>query len=249
MLKEERFSAIMRQINLHNKVLSADLSKYLNVSEDTIRRDLKELANTGNILKVHGGAIGKSFHYPFAGNSDVYAQQAKQQIAAKTLKLLKNDMVILTGGGTTMLELAKVIPDNMRATVFTISPLVALKLAEHPGLTVISIGGQLCKNSSVYIGANVINQLADIKVDLCLLGTNGLSAQEGITESDWEIVQVKKAMIRSSAKLAIISIAEKLNTSQRIRVCNLNEVDYLITELNENDSLLTDYQHFGIHLL
>lgn len=249
MLKAERQAAIIKQINLHNKVLSTDLSHLLKVSEDTIRRDLKELDQIGKISKVHGGAVSKSFHYPFADNSNVYAQQAKQQIAAKTLKLLKNEMTILTGGGTSMQELAKIIPRHLSATVFTISPLVTIKLAEHPNLTTINIGGQLCKNSSVHIGAKVINQLADIKADLCILGTNGLSVQEGITESDWEIVQVKKAMIRSSAKLAIISIAEKLNTSQRLRVCNLNEVDYLITELDPAHALLTAYQRYGLHLL
>src|SRR5690242_13217089 len=149
MLKEERQTLIMRQINLHNRVLSADLSTLLNVSEDTVRRDLKELSEEGKILKVHGGAISRSFHYPFNKDNKVYALEAKQQIAEKTVSLLKNDMVVLTGGGTTMIELAKKIPDTLRATFFTISPLVALELADHPNLTVISIGGQLIKSSNV----------------------------------------------------------------------------------------------------
>src|SRR5699024_1930358 len=131
MLKEERQSFIIKQINLHNKVLSNELSKKLAVSEDTIRRDLKELAKTGKILKVHGGAIGKAFHYPYHHNSEIYAQTAKQIIADKAISLLKDDMVILTGGGTTMIEMAKKIPDNLKATFFTISPMVALTLANH----------------------------------------------------------------------------------------------------------------------
>ena len=96
MLKEERHKLIMREINLHNKVLSNDLSTLLNVSIDTVRRDLKELVESGKILKVHSGAISKSLVSPFMGKTDVYAQEAKQQIAAKTFKLLRNDMVILT---------------------------------------------------------------------------------------------------------------------------------------------------------
>lgn len=249
MLKEERQALIMREINLHNKVLSADLSERLKVSEDTIRRDLKELAETGNILKVHGGAIGKSFHYPHHHNSEVYAQEAKQVIAEKALSLLKNDMVILTGGGTTLIEMAKKIPDNLHATFFTISPLVGLTLANHANLTVIGIGGELSKNSNVHIGASVINHLSDLKMDLCLLGANGLSVQEGMTDSDWAVVQVKRAMIHSSQKLAILSIAEKLNSVQRMKVCDLNLIDYLITELSPDSHFLAPYQDLGIKLM
>ncbi|GAA4309054.1 DeoR/GlpR family DNA-binding transcription regulator [Compostibacter hankyongensis] len=249
LLKEERHSFIMRQINVHNKVLSTDLSHQLQVSEDTIRRDLKELADAGKVLKVHGGAIGRSFHYPFNGNSEVYAQEAKQQIAAKVITLLKNDMVILTGGGTTMIELAQQIPDTLRATFFTISPLVALKLSDHPNLTVFSIGGQLSKSASVHIGASVINALSDIRVDLCLLGANGLSVQEGMTDSDWEVVQVKRAMIRSAQKLCVLSIAEKLNSVQRMKVCDLNLIHYLVTELPPNSHFLNNYRHLDLVLL
>ncbi|NSL87910.1 DeoR/GlpR family DNA-binding transcription regulator [Chitinophaga solisilvae] len=248
MLKEERHAFIMRQINLHNKVLSTDISAMLNISEDTVRRDLKELAEEGKVLKVHGGAIGHSFHYPFHASNTVYAQEAKQQIAEKTLRLLKNDMVILTGGGTTILELAKRIPENLRATFFTISPLVALQLVDHPHLTVISIGGQLSRSSQVHLGASVINQLADIKVDLCLMGANGFSVQDGMTDSDWEVVQVKRAMIRASKRLAILSIAEKLNSSQRMKVCDLNLINYLITELQPENHILTPYQHLDMEL-
>src|SRR5687768_11309819 len=113
MRKEERHKLIMREINLHNKVLSADLSTLLNISDDTVRRDLKELAESGKVLKVHGGAASKSFVAPFNLQNEVYALAEKKKIAEKALKLIKNDMVILTEGGTTILELAKMIPKNL----------------------------------------------------------------------------------------------------------------------------------------
>lgn len=249
MLKQERQAFIMREINLHNKVLSSDLSTQLKISEDTVRRDLKELSEEGKVLKVHGGAISRAFHYPFNGGGEVYAQEAKQQIAAKIISLLRDDMVILTGGGTTMIELAKKIPDDLHATFFTISPVVALTLATHPNLMVIGIGGQLSKNSNVFIGSGVINQLSDITIDLCLLGANGFSIQEGMTDSDWEVVQVKRAMIRSSKKLAILSIAEKLNSVQGMKVCDLNVINYLITELPPDHHFLSAYRHLHLELI
>ena len=80
--------------------------------------------------------------------------------------------------------------------------------------------------------AKVINELSDIKVDICFLGANGIDAKEGITDSDWEVVQVKKAMVKSSAKVVILSIAEKLNSVQKMKVCSLRDIDYLITDLD-----------------
>ncbi len=238
----------MKQINLHNKVLSADLSLQLDVSEDTIRRDLNELSETGKLLKVHGGALSKSFHFPYQQN-EIYARDAKKLVANKAIKLLKEGMVILTGGGTTMIELAKLIPNNLEATFFTVSPLVALELSEHPLLTVILVGGQLSKNSQINIGAKAILDLSDIKVDLCFLGANGIDTKEGITDSDWEVVQVKKAMIKVSAKVAILSIAEKLNSVQKMKVCDLKQITYFITDATPTDSVLSLYNNLAFQLI
>src|SRR5690606_6794590 len=101
MKKEKRQAIILREIDLHNKVLSVDLSEQLNVYDDTVRRDFKELAGQGKIIRVHGGAVSKSFVKPFNTENLVYALEAKKKIAKKTLTLFKNNMVILTEGGTT----------------------------------------------------------------------------------------------------------------------------------------------------
>lgn len=240
MLKEERQAYIIHQINLHNKVLSTDLSIQLNVSEDTIRRDLNELAENGKVIKVYGGALSKSFQFPFQ-EGNVYAKEAKKEIASKALSIIQNGMTILIGGGTTMIELARLIPADLQCTFFTISPLVALELAEKENIEVNLLGGKLSRNTNIVTGAQVINELSDLKVDLCLLGTNSLSIEDGITDSDWEVVQIKRAMIKCSKNLAILSIAEKLNSNQKMRVAPLKEVNYLVTELNKSDKILKDF--------
>jgi DeoR/GlpR family transcriptional regulator of sugar metabolism len=175
MLKEERHEFILREINLHNKVLSTDLRDQLVVSEDTIRRDLMELADAGLIVRVHGGAMSKTFHYPFNGQHQVYALEAKQVIAEKAIKLFKNGMLILIEGGTTIMEIAKNIPETLEATFLTVSPQVAFALAEHENLVVITIGGRLTKNNMIHTGASVINELSGLRADLCVIGTNGIS--------------------------------------------------------------------------
>jgi len=249
MRKENRQKFILKEINLHNKVLCSDLSIALSVSDDTIRRDITELAEHGKLIKVHGGAVGMSFVSPFSGLNEVYALEAKKMIAAKAIRLIKNDSTVLTEGGTTILELAKMIPKNLKATFFTISPQIAITLSDFNNIEVITIGGRLMKNANLHVGSGMINQLSEIKADLCLLGANAFSLEEGLTDFDWEVVQAKKALIRSAKKVAVVTISEKLNTIQTIKICDLNQVNYLITELSPDHPHLTQYQDTNLTLI
>jgi len=249
MLKEERQKVIIKEINLHNKVLSTDLSLLLNVSDDTIRRDLKELVDSGKILKVHGGAVSPSFVSTFTTQTDVYATEEKKKIAEKAIKLIKNNSVIVTEGGTTMLEFARMIPEHIKATFFTISPQVAITLSEHSNLEVITIGGKLVKNANLHTGSAVINRLAELRADFCFLGANAFSVNDGLTDVDWEVVQVKKALIRSAKKVVVMAISEKLDTVQRLNICGVDKVNYLITELPANSDFLKPYQNTNLALL
>lgn len=248
MLKKERHDFIMRQINLHNRVLTSDLVELLNVSEDTIRRDLQELAD-GNLLnKVHGGALSKSYQSSF-DDSTVYALDAKIAIAEKTLSLIKDGMVILTGGGTTIIELVKRLPRNLQATFFTVSPFVAIELAKYEKIEVILIGGLFSKTSQITYGGHVINQLSEINADLCLLGTSAMHATDGLTDTDWEINQLKKAMLGSSRRTSVLCISEKLNISLRLKVAPLENIDYLVTELEPKAQELDIYRVKDLQLL
>ena len=240
MLKEERQKYIINQINIHNKVLSADLSMKLNVSEDTVRRDLNELTDSGQIIKVHGGAISKSFHFPYS-ERDIYKKEEKKEIARKAVELIEDGMIVIAGGGTTMIELARLIPARVYCTFFTISPVVAIELGEHPNLHVHLIGGKLSPETQILVGSQVIHQFSEIEADLCFMGTNSLSLTKGITDSDWEAVQVKKAMIRSAQQTVILSIAEKLDSIQKLKVCSLSELTHLVTDLQPDDPLLKKY--------
>lgn len=248
MLKKERHDYVMRQVNLHNRVLTSDLVQLLNVSEDTIRRDLQEMSDDNLLYKVHGGALSKSYHSSF-DNSTVYAKEAKMNIAKKTIHLIKDGMVILTGGGTTIIEMVKQLPEYLQATFFTISPLVAIELAKYPKVEVILIGGIFSKNSQITYGGHVISQLSEINADLCLLGTSALHPKDGITDTDWEINQLKKTMLNSSKKSAILCISEKLNISLRLKVASLENISFLVTELDPDDTRLEEYKVKGLEVL
>ena len=240
MLQEERHNLIVQQINAHNRVVASDLCQQLNVSLDTVRRDIKELEKKGKVIKVHGGAISPNFHQPFQ-QQEVYARSEKREIAKKALALIKDGMTLLFGGGTVMLELARILPEHLSGTIFTVSPFVALEAAQRSSVEVILIGGRLSRNSYICTGASVASEIATLRADLCLLGTNGLSFDEGITDYDWEVAQVKKAILNAAEKSALLSISEKLGTVQKVQVCKLNKIDYLITERHPGDEHLASY--------
>lgn len=246
MLKEERFKLIMKQINLHNKALSVDLSMLLNVSEDTIRRDLKELADGGHLVRVHGGAISNSLVRPFIADQNIYSIDEKKLIALKAVKLIENNMTMLFEGGTTISELSKIIPDNLNLTIFTISPQIAIALSDHVNVRVITIGGDLKKNHNIHVGSHTINVLHRVKFDLCFMGVNAISVERGMTDIDMDVVEVNKAMFEVSDRNVLLTIAEKLNLSKRHQVSDLSDIDYLITELDVNNPLLDSFRkHYG----
>jgi DeoR/GlpR family transcriptional regulator of sugar metabolism len=249
MLKKERQAYILHQVNLHNKVLSSSLCTEINVSEDTIRRDLQELSDEGKIIKVHGGALSHSFNEVSFPISGVYSQNQKRLIAQKAISQIQNGMFILTSGGTTIMELARTLPPQLKATFISGSIPVILEYMHHPNIEVILIGDKISKNSKITVGSEAIAKIKQIKPDLCFLGTNAIDAEHGITDNDWEVVQLKKAMIESSKKVICLSIAEKINTVQPIRVCGLSDIDMLITELDPGNPLLKTFVDAGIHVL
>jgi DeoR/GlpR family transcriptional regulator of sugar metabolism len=243
MLQEERHNLILQQINARHKVVASELCSMLNVSLDTIRRDIKELERRGKLVKVHGGAISPLFNQPFQ-QPEVYAQQEKRELAKKALTLIRDGMTFLAGGGTVMLELVRMLPEQLKGTLFTVSPLVALEAAQRSSVEVILLGGRLARNSYICTGASVAMEIAGIQIDLCLIGTNGISMDTGITDYDWEVAMVKKAILKVANRSAVLSISEKLGTEQKVQVCKLNAIDYLITELQPQDNRLEPYRQF-----
>jgi DeoR/GlpR family transcriptional regulator of sugar metabolism len=249
MLKKERQAYILHQVNLHNKVLSSSLCTEVNVSEDTIRRDLQELAEEGKVIKVHGGALSHSFNDVSYSWSEVYSQSQKKTIAQKAIGLISNGMIVLTSGGTTIIELARCLPPQLKATFISGSIPAILEYMHHPNIEVILIGDKISKNSKITVGSDAIAKIRQMKADICFLGTNAIDPEQGITDNDWDVVQLKKAMIESSKKVVCLSISEKMNSVQPFKVCELNDIDVLVTELPSDDPSLIPYKDKGLEVI
>ncbi|MBC6400507.1 MAG: DeoR/GlpR transcriptional regulator [Ekhidna sp.] len=248
--KEERHRHIIHEIQLHNRVLLTDLADVLNVSKDTVRRDIQELHDQNKLKKVHGGAISSAFNSSGGDQTGViYASEIKSKIAQKALDIIAPDGVNLISGGTTNLELIKRLPRALSATFFTPSLVAAMELSLHPNIEVILIGGRLSNQSQISIGGSALNLLSSIKADTCFLGTGWLDSVNGLTEIDWEVVQLKKAMINASKKVVSLTISEKLNTWQRFKVCEIQSIDTLVTELDPDSDLLKPYLNQNLEIL
>ncbi|MEM1137913.1 MAG: DeoR/GlpR family DNA-binding transcription regulator [Bacteroidota bacterium] len=248
MQKEERHQLILEELRSFNKVKSIELSEKLKVSEDTIRRDLKELAEKGQLKKVHGGAMSSSFSSFHTSLNNIYAHSSKLKIVRKALELIEDEQVIIIDGGTTNLELTKLLPLDLKATVFTNALSVALTLCDHPEIEVCLLGGRLHKVAKLAIGLDVINYLSEIHADICFVGTSGIHTAIGITENDREEAITKRSMIARSNRVVSMAISEKLGKIQPFKVEAIDKVDILITELDINHQALAPFKRAGLQI-
>lgn len=249
MLTAERRRSIVQTLQREGRVEASELSKTFHVSEDTIRRDLRELAAAGELLRVHGGALPRS---PVGVSFTVRQQQApeaKATIAQAAIKLIRQDQVIILDGGTTPLQVAQHLPPDLRATVITHSPPVALALAEQPEVEVIMIGGKLNKHQLVNVGAATVEAYRNIRADLCFLGISSVHPDVGISTSNLEEAYVKRAMIASAAEVVALTSAEKLGTAAPYIVGPISDLTHLVTERSVPDEVLAPYRAQGISII
>src|SRR5436190_14593531 len=165
MLTAERRQEILTRLQRDGKVVASQLVVELGVSEDTVRRDLRELAAGGLVQRVHGGALPPTTATPSFAQRLRVSREAKAHLAEAALPLLETAEVIVLDGGTTSLELARRLPPHRDCTVLTNSPPVAAALAEHPAAEVVLIGGRLLKDAQVAIGPEAIPVLRRGRAD------------------------------------------------------------------------------------
>lgn len=241
MLKEERFQVILDRLGQEQKVYLGRLSALLNVSEDTIRRDIKELADQGLLKSVRGGAVPHSpgpHHFRDRMSHD---KEQKQIIAVKALDFLKDGQVVVFDGGTSALLIAQSLPKDLHITVVTNSfPIVSL-LEENEHVEVLFAGGRLLKDSFVTIGNDTVQFFKKFRPDICLLGICSIHTELGVTGPDFEESEVKRAMIESSKEVIALATLEKLGTAEAYYVCPTDNLSVIVTDQS------ADYEEFDVY--
>lgn len=251
MLKEERLDFILQRLKTDQVVKLTDLSNSLQVSEDTIRRDIETLDRNGLCQKVRGGAV------PHSPNKKAYAfkdrvnasEHQKAVIAQKAITLIQPGSTILLDGGTTTFKLASLIPMSLPLTVITNSIPVVTALMDHPNIEVLLAGGRIFKSSQVTTGLESIRMLEKIRVDIFFTGVCSLHPELGVTLPDFDEAEVKRTMLRSANKVVAITTHDKLGTAESFKVCDIKEVDTIITEINSQDDCFKPYKELGIQVL
>jgi len=247
MLTAERRQVILTRLERDGKVVASELVDALGVSEDTVRRDLRELASGGLVQRVHGGALRPP---PSSASFDQRLQvskEAKAHLAEAALPLLEGAAVLLLDGGTTALELARRLPADRDCTVLTNSPPVAVALAAHPRADVVLIGGRLLKDAQVTVGATAVDALRQVRADACVLGICSLHPELGVTVTDQDEAHVKRAMVAASAEVIALATADKLRTAGPWVVAPLSSVTHLVTDAGED--LTADFASAGVSVV
>jgi DeoR/GlpR family transcriptional regulator of sugar metabolism len=249
MLKEERQQRILEMLRQEGKVMASGLSTLLEVSEDTIRRDLNDLAGEKLIQRVHGGALLRA---PEKGSFIARQKQGanvKVELARVAVHFMLDGQVIIMDGGTTTLQVAQMLPHELQATIITNSPPVAIALANYPRLEVYLLGGKIYKDSLVTVGVDPVEKLRGVRADLCLLGICSLHPESGISVPNMDEAQVKQAMLASAAEVIALASEEKLNTAAQYIVGPIHELTHLVTEKSVPEEILAPYRKCGVTVL
>ncbi|MCC8231040.1 DeoR/GlpR family DNA-binding transcription regulator [Enterobacter mori] len=230
MLTSQRKQLILEKLEAEGQVQSTALSVHFSVSEDTIRRDLRELAAEGRLQRVHGGALpASSAVVPFAERKTV-KMDAKKNVARKGAQLISAGQVVIIDGGTTTAELITFLPPDLQITVVTHSPSIALGLVEHPLIDVILIGGRLYKHSIVTVGAAAIEGIGNIHADLFFMGVTGIHPEAGLTTGDFEEACIKRAFSGRAAETIVLASPEKINTASSFAIGEVSLANTMVVE-------------------
>lgn len=235
MLAEERLSKIIRLVNEQGSATAQELMEYLNASESTIRRDLNTLDASGEIIKVHGGAM--SVNTSFKMRDDEISDRRitnideKRLIAQYAAKLIKKDDFVYIDAGTTTEYIIDYITEK-NAVYVTNAVNHACKLS-HMGCEVYLVGGRLKSATEAIVGSETLETLSKYNFTIGFWGTNGIHRKTGFTTPDREEAGVKKMSFINCKKRYIVADSSKFDSISPVGFADFDDA-IIITEKNVN---------------
>ena len=248
MLTDERHQLIRDRLAAEGRVLAGELATRFGVSEDTVRRDLRELAKAGQCRRVYGGAVAPA---PFAAPIDLrggHAVEEKRRLASAAVALLSSGQSLFIDGGTTNAAIARAIPRDLELTIATNSLGVASALSDHALVELIVLGGRFDRDLGTCVGGDTLAAVAQLGADLFFLGSCGLDASRGVTAFDSAEAEVKRAMARNSAGIVIAVTNDKLATAAPYRVAGPEAIRHLVVEKTAPAAILADFERQGAEI-
>ena len=248
MLVGERRELLLTRLAAEGKLLAKDVAAELGVSEDSIRRDLRDLAAAGLCQRVYGGALPVSPAVADYAGRTAIAVDGKDRVAALAAGLVRPGSTVILDGGTTTLAVAKALPRDLAATVVTHSPTIAVALLDHPAIEVFLLGGRLFRHSAVTCGAAAAEAAQAVIADVFLLGVTGVHPEAGLTTGDADEAAMKRTLARRAADTYVLASAEKLGTASRFSVLPFADVAGIVTDADENDQNVQKLAELGVEL-
>ena len=228
MLTTHRKKLLLARLAAEGQLVAKALAQELGTSEDTIRRDLRELAAEGLLQRVHGGALPASAAMGDLSVREQVSTADKVALGRFGASLVKPGQVAILDGGTTALQVARHLAPGLRATIVTHSPTVAVELARHAGIEILMLGGRLFRHSMVNVGAAVIDGASRLRADLFFLGVTGVHPDAGLSTGDAEEAAVKRALHARAAETVVLASPEKLMAASPFVVAPLAELGLLV---------------------
>jgi len=240
MLTTERKAHLLELLHREGRVIAKDAADALGLSEDTIRRDLRELAAAGKLQRVHGGALPISPALADFTERQNISHAGKAAIGRLAAGMVAPGSVVIIDGGTTAVQMARQLPRELAATVVTHSPSIAVELAGHAGIEVILIGGRMFRHSLVATGAVALDTIARIRADTYFMGVTGVHSEAGLTTGDYEEAAIKRALSRAAAETIVLASSEKIGAASAFLVQPIDDVQSILTDaLPQNETIRT----------
>jgi len=229
MLPQERQQWILDRLRQRGRVVALELAAEFAVSEDSVRRDLRELAAQGLCKRVYGGALPLS-----------------AAVARKAVTLVRQGQVLLIDAGSTNAAIAAVLPQDLGLTVVTNAPDIAQILLEREGFEILLIGGRVDVRIGAAIGAQAVQEIRRVRADLCFPGACAVDAIGGLWGFDSEEALLKRAMVEASGEVVVVATSDKLGTVATHRVAGIDEVQHLVVEHDVGRALRATFSAHGL---
>ncbi|SEP95037.1 transcriptional regulator, DeoR family [Faunimonas pinastri] len=230
-------------------MLAVDLARQYGVSDDTIRRDLRELAASGLCRRVYGGALSLAPATPPIDQRIADQPLRKSALGACGARLIaetcRKGGVLFLDGGSTNLAIARALPAGLDLTVVTNAPAIAAALMTLPDIRLVVIGGRIDPRLGAALGARALRDLGAIRLDMAFLGTCALDPEGGITATDFEDAELKHAVVEMASMIATAVTNDKLGTSAPFEVGPASLLTHLVVEADAAEPALAPFRELG----
>ncbi|MDF2922142.1 MAG: DeoR/GlpR transcriptional regulator [Paenibacillaceae bacterium] len=232
LFEEERKQKICDYVHTNERASVQELAQFFQVSESTVRRDLKDLEEGGQLRRTHGGAVAMqsdNSEPPFMEKEDRFRSQ-KEAIAKAAAALVEEGDTILLDAGSTTYYLAKELKSVNKLTVVTNSIVAAQELAQLPNISLVLTGGTVRHETLAMVGPVAERTLEMLRVDIVFLATNGLDARNGLTTPSISEAEIKRKMIHAGKRIVLLADHSKYAKVSFAKVADLKEIHQLITD-------------------